>query len=125
MKSKRPYMLRAIYDWIWDSQQTPYIIVDAKIHNVMVPQHLVKDGFITLNISSNAVRDLKLGDDVVTFSTRFNGVQENIYVPIQAVTAIYAAENNDGVIFPHEDIDQEIEEQDKPKRQKPNLRIVH
>ena len=88
MTSTRPYLIRAIYDWIVDNQQTPHLLVDAGSDQVKVPQQHVEDGMIVLNVSLNAVRDLDIGTEFVNFSARFSGKSYDISVPVDAVQAI-------------------------------------
>lgn len=103
MTSSRPYLLRALYEWLADNQQTPQILVNAEIPGVKVPPHAVKEGKITLNISMTAVRELELGDDAVSFSARFGGTPFAVYVPVSAVLAIFSRENTQHcVMFPDE-----------------------
>lgn len=101
---KRPYLLRAYYDWLLDNGFTPYLVVDATYYGVDVPQEYVKDGQIVLNISEGAVGNLALGNDTIEFSARFQGIPRNIYIPMGAAIAIYARENGDGVMFEPEPI---------------------
>ena len=102
MKSQRPYLLRALYDWIVDSEEVPYILVDATVPGVEVPNEHVKDGQIVLNIGPNAVRDLQLGDEWVMFSSRFNGRVFEVQLPMSGIKAIYARGTGDGLAFPEE-----------------------
>ncbi|PJE79310.1 Stringent starvation protein B [invertebrate metagenome] len=99
MTSSRPYMLRALYDWIVDNDGTPYILVDARIKGVEVPVEYVKDGQIVLNIAPMAVRALEITNEAITFDARFGGRSLIIYVPTEAVMAIYANENGQGMVF--------------------------
>lgn len=99
MTSSRPYLVRAFYDWILDNQCTPYIVVDAEQENVVVPLDCVEEGRIVLNVSPMAVKYLQLGNDCVEFEARFSGKVYTIYVPIDAVMAIYARENGRGMVF--------------------------
>ena len=99
MTSTRPYLIRAIYDWIVDNQQTPHLLVDAGSDQVKVPQQYVEDGMIALNVSLNAVRDLDIGTEFVNFSARFSGKSYDISVPVDAVQAIYARENGRGILL--------------------------
>ncbi|GAB1262222.1 ClpXP protease specificity-enhancing factor [Aurantivibrio plasticivorans] len=100
MTSSRPYMIRALYEWIVDNKNTPYLLVDAMADGVAVPQDFVnKDGQIVLNIAPSAVRDLLLSNESVTFNARFGGVPTDIFVPCHAVLGIYARENGQGMIF--------------------------
>ena len=103
MKARRPYLLRAIHEWISDSLCTPHIVVDANMKDVEVPRQYVKDGKIVLNVSWNATANLRLGNDEVSFSGRFGGVSLSVRVPIEAVLAIYARETGQGMIFSDED----------------------
>lgn len=99
MSSSRPYMVRAIYQWILDNQCTPYLLVNAMADGVVVPQDYVQDGQIVLNISETAVMGLQVDNDFVNFSGRFGGVSQEIWVPLAAVLAIYARENGQGMLF--------------------------
>ena len=99
MTPSRPYILRALYEWLLDNDSTPYLLVDATIRNVTVPQQFVKDGRIVLNISPSAVRGLHIDNDALSFNARFSGQPMDVYVPIVAVQAIYASENGDGMGF--------------------------
>ncbi len=102
MTPSRPYLTRALFEWILDNDFTPYVLVDASIVGVQVPKEHVKAGQIVLNVSPNAVRDLLIDNEAVQFNARFGGVPQNIYVPIMAVMAIYAKENGQGMVFGHE-----------------------
>jgi stringent starvation protein B len=104
MKARRPYLLRAIHEWISDSLCTPHLVVDANAGNVEVPRQYVKDGKIVLNVSWNATANLRLGNEDVTFSGRFGGVSMSVRVPIHAVLAIYARETGQGMIFAEDDV---------------------
>ena len=103
MTPSRPYIMRALYEWIVDNDCTPYVLVDATVTDVMVPQQFVKDGQIVLNISPGAVMDLNIGNDAMAFNGRFGGVATDIYVPIVAVVGIYARENGQGMVFEPEE----------------------
>jgi stringent starvation protein B len=105
MKARRPYLLRAIHEWISDSNCTPHLVVDAGIAGVEVPRQYVKDGKIVLNVSWNATANLRLGNDEVSFSGRFGGVSLSVRVPLHAVLAIYARETGQGMIFADDDVD--------------------
>ena len=95
--------MRALYEWIVDNDCTPYLLVDAGISDVMVPQQYVKDGQIVLNISAGAVMDLNISNDAVMFNGRFGGVATDIFVPVGAVMGIYARENGQGMVFESEE----------------------
>ena len=99
MISRRPYLLRAMHEWISDSGHTPPLVVDAGVAGVDVPRQFVKDGKIVLNVSWSATAQLKLGNDDVTFSGRFGGASMMVFVPVNAVLAIYARETGQGMIF--------------------------
>ncbi len=105
MTSSRPYLLRAIYEWLSDNGLTPYILVDAYVEGVEVPQRFVEDGKIILNIAAEAVAGLIIGNDIVEFSARFSGKQEHIIAPVNSISAIYAHENGRGMVFNESDID--------------------
>tara|TARA_R110001592_G_scaffold363371_1_gene685671 strand:- start:293564 stop:293950 length:387 start_codon:yes stop_codon:yes gene_type:complete len=127
MTPSRPYIMRALYEWIVDNDCTPYVLVDAAVTDVMVPQQFVKDGQIVLNISPGAVMDLNIGNDAMAFNGRFGGVATDIYVPIPAVVGIYARENGQGMVFEPEEStpppDEPPPEPIKPKGG-PALKIV-
>jgi stringent starvation protein B len=105
LKPRRPYLLRALHEWITDSGETPHIVVDATAEGVTVPRQYVKDGKIVLIISYSATQVLKLGNDCVTFEARFGGVSFVVQVPVRAVLGIYARETGQGMIFPEGDAD--------------------
>jgi len=96
--STKPYMMRAIYEWCIDNGYTPYLTV-AVDANTRVPMGHVRDGEIVLNINYSATKDLLIGHDAVTFSARFNGVAQAIYVPVDVVRGIYARETGQGLFF--------------------------
>jgi len=98
-RSQRPYLLRALFDWIVDSELTPYLLVAATDPSVVVPQQYVNDGKIVLNVSPSAVRDLVFGDDLVFFDGRFAGTPFTVEVPVGSVLAIYAKETGEGMMF--------------------------
>jgi stringent starvation protein B len=97
--SRRPYLLRAMHEWISDSGLTPHIIVDAMHSGVEVPAAYVKDGKIVLNLSGTATQRLQLRNDWVEFDARFAGVVHHVRVPITAVLGVYARETGEGMIF--------------------------
>jgi stringent starvation protein B len=102
MTSNRPYLLRAMYEWIADNGMTAYILVDANAPGVRVPKAVIKDGRVVLNVAARAVAQLELGADRVRFMARFSGVSQAVEAPIGAVLAIYAQENGQGMMFPAE-----------------------
>ncbi len=99
MTSSRPYLVRALYDWIVDNGLTPYLLVDAANQDVQAPMEYADNGRLVLNVSPRAVRDLDLGQDDILFSGRFGGRPFDVRVPVQAVLAIYARENGQGMLF--------------------------
>ena len=100
--SQRPYLLRAMHEWMTDSGFTPHIVVDASVEGLRVPTEHVSDGKIVLNISFSATKSLSMGNDVLSFEARFNGVPQAIRVPVQGVLGIYARETGQGMVFPQE-----------------------
>ena len=104
VNSRRPYLLRAMHEWISDNGQTPHIVVDAEIEGVGVPRQFVKDGKIILNISRSATQGLRLANDALTFQARFSGVSNSIAIPMRAVLGIYARETGQGMIFTESDL---------------------
>ncbi len=106
MTPMRPYLLRALHEWIIENGLTPYLLVDATRPQVEVPQQFIEDGKILLNVSPTAVQGLTLDNEWVTFNARFSGKPTSVFVPVYAVIAIYAKENGRGMFFqPEEDTD--------------------
>jgi len=101
---KRPYLLRAMHEWVTDSQHTPHVIIDADRPGVVVPRPFVKDGKIVLNLSLTATQNLTLGNEWIEFGARFAGVVHFIRVPIAAVLGIYARETGEGMVFSDQDL---------------------
>jgi len=102
MISNRPYLIRALYEWIVDNGWTPYVQVDAHWPGAQVPQQFVEDGVIVLNISPQATRDLTLGNDEIAFRARFQGEERRVSFPPAAVLTIFARETGQGMPFPRE-----------------------
>lgn len=140
MSSNRPYLLRAIYDWISDNNLTPYVLVDATFKGVQVPPQVIKNGQVVLNLAMRAVASLDLGNEWVSFQARFSGASQTIHIPVQAILALYAQENGQGMMFPAEEEGGDMPPPsapepddtppapsaggDKPKRGAPHLRVV-
>ena len=128
MTPNRPYLLRALYDWIGDNDMTPHILVDAGVAGVEVPDQAVQKGKVILNIDQAAVRDLQLGNEWLAFSARFSGRSFNVSVPVDAVLAIYSKENGQGMMFAQDDGPDSPDDSDggpasgTPKR--PHLTVV-
>lgn len=128
MTSSRPYLIRALYEWIVDNSLTPYLVIDARADDVSVPQQYVnKDGQIILNVAPRAVMELSLGNDAVVFKARFGGVPTDVYAPCYAVAGIYARENGQGMMFESEappPRDPSPEKKGGPAEKRPSLKIV-
>ncbi len=131
MTSSRPYLLRAIYEWLLDNSQTPYMMVNASANNVVVPEKFIENGKIVLNIEPTAVGNLRMGNDAVEFDARFKGVPFHVFIPISAVMAIYSFENGKGMVFNEEDKGDSGDPVDTPpttptttKKGKPSLKVV-
>ncbi len=99
MSPRRPYLLRAHYEWLLDNDMTPYLAVDVTLRGVNVPMEYARDGQIVLNIAPRAVGNLELTNDEVRFNARFGGMPRQINVPMAAVLAIYSRENGTGMMF--------------------------
>ena len=112
MTSHRPYLLRALYEWIADNGMTPHLLVDATRPHVQVPMHAVKDGRIVLNVAERAVASLQMSNDVIRFSARFGGVSHAVSVPVSAVLAIYARETGQGMALPEDTLADATDETD-------------
>ena len=130
MTSSRPYLVRAMYQWIADNGMTPHLLVDVSIEGVQVPTEHVQNGKIILNIAPMAVTGLVLGDAEITFSARFSGQSVSILIPVEAVLAVYAKENGQGMMFSEDDgaisssDDNNDPEPDPDKPKRPSLRVV-
>ncbi len=96
--STKPYLIRAIQEWCSDQGYTPYLAVKVDAHT-RVPREYVKDGQIILNLSTEATHQLVIGNELITFSARFNGVAQALSIPLDNVSAIYARENGQGMAF--------------------------
>ena len=115
MTSTKPYLLRAIFEWAEDNGFTPQVLVNANAEGVEVPEAHVVDGQIVLNISSSAIQLHVMDNECLSFSARFGGVEQDIYLPIESILAIFARENSQGIFF--EEGDEEPDpEPDPPQR---------
>lgn len=123
MTPNKPYLLRALYEWISDNGLTPYIVVDAQARDVVVPTGIAQDGKVTLNISASAVAGLDLGNEHIQFHARFSGTSQEVWVPVGAVVAIYAKENGQGMLFPEEESSHPPEDSG-PDAGRPQLKVV-
>lgn len=138
MTSSRPYLLRALNEWIVDNGMTPQILVDATHENLQIPDAVRNSEKVVLNIAPAAVRDLEIDDEYVSFIARFSGVSHGVLVPVQAVEAVYARENGKGMMFPDLDDDPDPtpdpsgddarDDSGRPsgkgKRKRPNLKVI-
>ncbi len=97
--SKRPYLIRAMHEWMTDNALTPYVVVAADAEGLLVPEQYASDGKIVLNVSYAATRNFTLADDRMSFEARFAGVAQRVDVPLSAVIGIYAKESGQGMIF--------------------------
>ncbi|MDH3352577.1 MAG: ClpXP protease specificity-enhancing factor [Gammaproteobacteria bacterium] len=126
-RSKRPYLIRAMHEWMGDNGHTPHIVVDASVDGVSVPLEHVKDGKIILNISETAAHNLKLSNDAVSFRARFSGVPYDVWVPMKSVLGIYARETGQGMIFSHDSdtTEQKVRDNEiESTRSRPHLKVV-
>lgn len=126
MTSSRPYLLRAMYEWIVDNGMTPYILVDTKNDQVIIPRQFEEDGKIVLNLGPTAVQSLDLGIEAVSFDARFDGSSLDVFVPIEYILAIYTRENGQGMMFADEDLPPPGNDPSDATviRKTPNLRVV-
>ncbi len=100
MPALKPYLLKGVFEWLLDCEQTPYVLVNAKRDNVHVPlEHVDQEGRIVLNMGVTATRDLNFGDHEITFSARFSGRAMLLAVPYAAVLALYSKESGKGMVF--------------------------
>ena len=125
MTSSRPYLVRALYEWIVDNSLTPYLLVDATYPGAQVPEQFIEDGKIVLNVGPAAVRDLDVGNEAIRFVARFAGTPMDVMIPAAAVLAIYARENGQGMAFQGQGDDQPPPQSPGPtKPNRPNLKVV-
>lgn len=127
MSSNRPYLIRAMYEWISDNGMTPYLLVDAAQEGVEVPGSAVKDGKVVLNVAGRAVAQLELGNQWVSFKARFGGVSHSVLVPVSAVEAVYAHETGQGMMLPPDaesDAPTPEPPEQEPIKRAPHLRVV-
>lgn len=99
MLSVKPYMLKAIHQWILDNDWTPYLLVNTQVKSVQVPSEHIRDNRIVLNIAPQSIRGFQMDNDAVSFEARFSGRAQVVWVPIAAVEALYAKENGEGMSF--------------------------
>lgn len=125
-RSKPPYLLRAMHEWMTDSGHTPHVIVDAERPGVEVPRAYVKDGKIVLNLSATAAHGLALGNEWVEFSARFAGVVHRVRLPVESILGIYARETGEGMVFSEQDLGPEPPTRPTPgeESRRPQLKVV-
>ncbi len=123
MTPSRPYLIRAMYQWIVDNGLTPHLLVDASSDTVEVPRQYMEDGKIVLNIGPMAVEALTLGNEDISFNARFNGEPMSVRVPVQYVLAIYTRENGQGMMF-GDDNDEPPPDPDDATPARPRLKLV-
>ena len=139
MTSNKPYLIRALYEWLVDNDATPHVMVDTTYADVMIPSGIDKDGQVVLNIAARAVQGLEMENTHIAFTARFSGASQNIYIPMMAVMAIYSMEDGEGMMFAEETSARKTAEpeepvtdntpvkkdkQEKPVKKKPGLKIV-
>jgi len=142
MKPSRPYIVKALYDWLLDNDLTPHLLVDAAQEDVIVPLQFVEDGQIVMNINPSAVRNFYMDDQAISFNARFSGQPMDVYIPMKAMLAIYARENGQGMGFGGEpgveayleaeltevessdEVKASEDKADKPKAKRPALKVV-
>jgi stringent starvation protein B len=124
MTSTRPYLLRAIYEWIIDNGMTPHLLVDSQSDDAQVPRQYVQDGKIVLNISPTATQDLQISNEAVTFHARFDGKAESVFIPIAYILAIYTRENGQGMMFNEDDSLPPSPDPESPNDKRSHLKVV-
>lgn len=130
MSSQKPYLVRAIFDWLVDNGHTPHLLVDATIEGVQVPHEFINEGKIVLNIDPGAVRNYHADNDWISFSARFSGKAMELFIPIIAIRSIYGKENNQGMFFPDDEVSPEPTTpakratSSKTKTKHPGLKLV-
>jgi len=124
MTSQKPYLIRAIYEWLLDNNMTPHLLVNTSYDGVQVPREYINDNKIVLNISDGAVQNFHTDNDWISFSARFSGKPMELFIPIIAVQSIYGKENNEGMFFPSEDTPPPKPPLQSVKKDRPGLKIV-
>ena len=134
MTSQKPYLIRAIYEWLQDNNLTPYLLVNTTFDGVQVPHDYINDDKIVLNIAPDAVNNFHADNEWISFSARFAGKPMELFIPIVAVQAIYGKENNEGMFFSDDDMPPMPPRTTKPastppkpkptERKRPSLKVV-
>jgi len=129
MTSSKPYLVRALYEWLLDNDMTPHVLVNANVESVMIPKGIATDGKVVLNLAPSAIQQLEMTNEHLSFSARFSGVAQDVYCPMVSILAIYARENGEGTMFAEDASLEESKTEDgtdrKDKKSKPpGLKIV-
>jgi stringent starvation protein B len=124
MTSSRPYLIRAMYQWIVDNGTTPHLLVDTTSEAVQIPRKYEENGKIVLNIGPMAAQGLTLGNTMITFSARFGGQPMNVVVPVESIIAIYTRENGQGMMFSEDEPQPPAPRPGPAKSAKPRLKII-
>ena len=130
MTSRKPYLIRGLYEWLLDNEVTPYILVDTCDDQVSIPEGIATDGKVVLNLAPGAIQNLEMTNQYLSFSARFNGVAQDVYCPMNSVLAIYARENGEGMMFSIEEVngpdgsEKTDENGNKEKKNRPGLKVV-
>jgi stringent starvation protein B len=128
MTPQKPYLIRAIYQWLLDNQNTPYLLVNTTFVGVQVPHEYINDDKIILNVAPDAVNNFHADNEWISFSARFSGKPTELFIPTVAVLAIYGKENNEGMFFTEEEASPAPSTPPSktapPKKSKPGLKIV-
>ena len=118
MNSSKPYILRALHEWISENNCTPLVLVSSKHEDVQIPSGIDEDGKVVLNVSYGATQNLEIANEGILFDARFSGKSQNLYIPVESILAIYARENGQGMMFGDQD---KIPEPPDNKDQKPKV----
>lgn len=125
MTPQKPYLIRAIYEWLLDNNMTPHLLVNTSYDGIQVPREYINDNKIVLNISDGAVQNFHADNEWISFSARFSGKPMELFIPIIAVQSIYGKENNEGMFFPNEDTPPPPKRPlQSVKKERPGLKIV-
>jgi len=127
MTPLKPYLIRAVYDWIVDNRFTPYLLVNATVPGTIVPTQFVEDGRIVLNLRPEAIQGLDMSSEGICFNARFGGQPMRVDIPTLAVLALYAQENGRGMVFDDDEEEDHSPPPEPPKPEpkgRPTLRVV-
>jgi stringent starvation protein B len=124
LRPLRPYLVRAIIDWVVDNSQTPHLVLDCAIDGVDAPRERAQEGKLVLNVSANATRNLAIGNDWLTVDCRFGGRPVHVRAPMGAVVGVYAKESGIGMAFEAESPTEPQQPPSEPKPAGPTLKLV-